>query len=296
MKKFIYHTGWVLGFLLPGLLIAQPSFQISLYVNQQQSARIYHDEPLLLTVSLSNPAAQNAQGWNRAADRGLQKLEESFKAGTISKEQYDTDKKKLTEGKKNVPAVTLGTAGKPWASWVTWKLINLSTNKEVSAGIIPLSNPTVEDMAVLDANGYYTGYFGMDPERTRGLAAGVYQMTAIVETVSSAPVRIEILNPALPAAVAGSDSMLLKLGQYYWHKSDAEKVIRYADRVLLKNPSSLDGLSLKGDGLLLQNAWAPALEAYQKALKEYYRQNGKDAEPPEYLLAMIGYIKKESGL
>ena len=89
--------------------------------------------------------------------------------------------------------------------------------------------------------------------------------------------------------------MLLKLGQYCWHAEDVVKGMSYAEKILKKNPVSLDGLSLKGDLQVLSSSYAPALESYKQALKEYYKQNGTGAEPPEYLLNMIEFVKKELG-
>jgi tetratricopeptide (TPR) repeat protein len=101
-----------------------------------------------------------------------------------------------------------------------------------------------------------------------------------------------IKNESMPPAIANSDEMLLKAGQYCRHADDTTGGMKYADKLLQKNSNSIDGLSLKGDLQLLNNAYSPALELYKKALEEYYRQNGNRAEPPEYLLAMIEFAKK----
>jgi hypothetical protein len=69
-----------------------------------------------------------------------------------------------------------------------------------------------------------------------------------------------IKNESMPPAIANSDEMLLKAGQYCWHADDTTGGMKYADKLLQKNSNSIDGLSLKGDLQLLNNAYSPALE------------------------------------
>jgi tetratricopeptide (TPR) repeat protein len=156
-------------------------------------------------------------------------------------------------------------------------------------------NPSSEEIAVLNETGYYTAYFGIDDDKMKNIPAGIYELIASIEGETSEPVKLEIKELVIPASIASGEEMLIKLGQYYWHAGDAAKGMIYANQLLQKDPVSLDGLSLKGDLLVLENSYAAALESYSKAVKEYYKQNGAAADPPEYLLKMITWLKQQSG-
>ena len=274
---------------------AQQPVTVTLRLNYSKAVKLYHDESLLLTVAVTNQVAQENQRWNKAADRRLDQLEELLKANKISREDYDKEKTKLAAGKRPVSSITLGTAANPWTSLVKWKMINKSTGSEIQMQSKPLINPSSDAVAVLDENGYYIAYFGLCPEDMKKIPGASYTITAMVEGESSEVVYLELKNEVMPAVVAESVEILLKNGQYYWHSNDPAKTIQFADRILAKNPVSLDGLSLKGDGQVLQELYLPALESYNKALKEYYKQNGVNSEPPEYLLGSIAWIKKQLG-
>lgn len=280
--------------LFSAKMTAQP-VTVTLTANYSQDVKIYHDEPLLLVVSVTNQEAQEDSRWNKAAGRRLNELEDLLKAGKIKQEDYDREKTKISAGKKQISSVTIGSEGKPWSSLIKWKMVNINSGTEIPLTVKMMKNPSAGDVAVLNEKGYYSAYFGVDADEVMNKPAGLYEITALIEEERSKVVIAEIKNEVMSAVVAGSDEMLLKLGQYYWHAGNAAKGMQYAEKILKKNPVSLDGLSLKGDLLLLDNSYAPALESYKQALKEYYKQNGAAAEPPEYLISMIEFVKKELG-
>lgn len=295
MKQFIANRLLTIAALFFSAKMTAQPITVTLTGNYSSDVKIYHDEPLLLVVYVTNQEAQENSRWNKAADRRLNELEELLKAGKIKQEDYDREKAKLTAGKKSISSVTIGSVGKPWASLISWKMVDTKSGTGTAIAPKMMVNPSSEEVAVLNERGYYTAYFGIDAAEIKNKPAGVYELTASVEGEKSEKLRLEISNVIAPAIIAGSEAMLLKLGQYYWHFGNGEKTIEYAGKILAKNPSSIDGLSLKGDGQLLQKIYQPALDSYTKAMKEYYRQNGTNSEPPEYLISMIDFIKKELG-
>lgn len=281
--------------LLVSLRSAAQPVTVTLRANYTTDVKLYHDEPLLLVVSLINEQARENSSWNNAADRGLEGLEELLKAGKIKREDYDREKARLTNGKKQVTAVTIGAKGRPWSSVVKWKMKSLNSQGELQPIVRTMPNPSAEEIAVLDENAYYAAYFGVDADVMKSIPAGIYEMTVSVDGEASQTVRIEIKNEAMPALTASPEELLLRMGQYYWHAGDVPKGMQYADQLLRKNPASLDGLSLKGDLQVLNNSFADALTTFNQATKEYYKQNGTSAEPPEYLLRMITWLKEKLG-
>jgi tetratricopeptide (TPR) repeat protein len=290
MKQIIYKLCLFVVIMLSINAASQP-ITITIKANYSNTVTIYHDEPLLLTVSLTNKEAQENSRWNKAADRRLNELEDLLKENKISKEVYDKERNALLGGKRSLEFATVGEMGKPWSSMIKWKLINTNSGTEDKLNVRKMVNPSSEDVAVLNDKGYYTAYFGLDVEEMKKIAAGTYEIIAEIENEKSKPVEVTLKNETMPAAIAGNEEMLLKNGQYYWHAGDVEQGMSYANKLLKRNPASVDGLSLKGDLQVMTNSYQPALESYNMALKEFYKQNPGLTEPPEYLLGMIEWLK-----
>ncbi len=290
MKQIIYKLCLFVVIMLSINAASQP-ITITIKANYSNTVTIYHDEPLLLTVSLTNKVAQENSRWNRAADRRLNELEELLKENKITREAYDKERNTLLGGKRSLEFATVGKMGKPWSSMIKWKLINTNSGTEEMLNVKKMVNPSSEDVAVLNDKGYYTAYFGLDADEMKKIAAGSYEIIAETENEKSKPVVMTLKNETMPAAIAGNEEMLLKNGQYYWHAGDAERGMSYADKLLQKNPASVNGLSLKGDLQVMSNSYLQALDSYNMALKEFYKQNPGLTEPPEYLLGMIEWLK-----
>jgi tetratricopeptide (TPR) repeat protein len=295
MKRFsLYKIAALLFlfFVLPKISAQQP-YTITLRVNYNAEAKVYHNEPVLFTVSVTNKEAQENNRWNNAADRRLNELEELLKTNKISREDYDKEKKKLNDGKKEISSVTVGSSDKGWPSMIMWKAVNTKSGEGITLVVKTLPNPSTEPVAMLGDKGYYQAYFGIDPDDLKKLPDAEYDIIAAIEGKNSDPVHVQIQREDMPATVANSEEMLLKMGQYYWHSGDSKKTMQYAEMILAKNSASIDGLSLKGDAQVMEGSYQPALETYNKAVKEFYKQNPGISEPPEYLLEMIELVKKQ---
>ena len=174
-----------------------------------------------------------------------------------------------------------------------WEAKNQQTNQTITLPVKLLTNPAAESSAILDDKNDATAYFGISPEDMLLLSAGIYSISVMLNKESD-KVLLEVQKESLSNA-SMTEIALLKYGQYYWHGGDSKKTIQYAEIILGKNPSSIDGLSLKGDAQVMAGSYLPALETYNEALKQYRKQYGSSAEPPEYLLSMIGMVKEKLG-
>lgn len=267
------------------------SITITLKANYSNAVSVYQDEPLLFTVSVSNQEAMENKRWNNAADRRLNEIGELLKENKISREDFEKEKEKLVAAKREVNSHIIGAAGKPWSSILTWKLINVNNGEFVPLKVRSMVNPSTDEIAVLNDKNFYQAFFGIDAEEMKKIPAGTYQVVVEIDNNKSEPAGMMIKNESMPALIAESEEKLLKVGQYYWHAGEAMKGMMYADKLLQKNPVSVDGLSLKGDLQVHSNLFQPALESYSKALKEFYKQNPGITEPPEYLVGMIEWLK-----
>lgn len=294
MKKY-FHLLLLKCCMVAVVTAGAQQVNISLRVNEEAEASVFQDETLLLQVAVSNKKAQSDLRWNMAGKERMAELNELLKQGKIKQEEYDREKASIEKSRRTPPVTELGSATVSWTSAINWKVMNTANRNYIELPVSLMQNPSAAGKAVLDANGYYIACFGIAPGELKKTGPGTYAIECIINNIPSNAVLLTIRDGMMSETMAASEPVLLQTGRYYWHAGNGAKTMEYADRVLAKNPASLDGLSLKGDGQLLQRSYLPALETYNKAIAEYYKQNGKGSEPPEYLISMIDFIKKEMG-
>jgi tetratricopeptide (TPR) repeat protein len=285
MKKILLYNLLFSLLLSTGLSVQAQQVNIKLKINEGDEATVFRDECVLLDVAVFNKKAQSDRLWNMTGEERMDELNELLKLGKIKQE----------ESRRKTTATELGSATASWTSAISWKVMNTANRNYIELPVILMKKPSTEGKAVLDANGYYIACYGIAPGDLKSVPPGTYAVECIINNIPSNAVLLKIQNGMMNNAVAASEPVLLRFGQYYWHNENGEKAIHYADMILEKNPSSLDALSLKGDGQVQQKLYQPALETYKKAAAEYYKQNGVNSEPPEYLLTMIEFVKKELG-
>ncbi len=279
------------------MVIPLPGQQLNagLKVNGEKEVTLFNDEPLLLELTLFNKKAQADRRWNLSGEERLRELDELLKQGKIEKENYEMEKSGIENKKRKYEVLTLGSSSVPWTSEISWKIMNTANRQEARSPIKLMKNPETGGAALLDADAYYMAVYGISPEDMRTVTPGTYAIECIIRNMPVAFVVLTVSNREMPDTLANAEPALIQRARYYWHEGEGNQVIRLADQVLATNPVSLDALSLKGDGQLLLRSYLPALETYRMAMREYYRQNGMNSEPPEYLQAMIDFIHKEMG-
>jgi hypothetical protein len=223
----------------------------------------------------------------------MEVLNELLKQGTIKQDEYDREKNSIEKNRRKTEPVTLGSVTSPWTSAISFKVMNTGTRNYIDLPLKLMKKPATGGEALMDAGEYYMACYGISPEAMGAVPPGTYAIECFINNIPSNAVLLTVKTGMMSEAIAGSEPVLLRSGRYFWHDEDGVKAMQYADRILEVNPASLDGLSLKADGQVMQKQYLPALETYNVAVKEYYRQNGANAEPPEYLLSMIDYIKKQ---
>jgi hypothetical protein len=293
MKKFIPYNLTIFILLAALFQLQAQQVNIKLKINDEAEAAVYREEAVLLDVAVFNRKAQANRRWNRAGEERMEELSELLKKGTIKQDEYDREKIRIETNRRKTDPVTLGSATSPWTSAISFKVMNTGSRNYIDLPLKLMKKPATGGEAVLDADGYYMACYGISPEAMGSVPSGTYAIECFINNIPSNAVLLSVKTGKMSEAVAGSEPVLLRSGLYYWHDEDGAKTMHYADRILAGNPTSLDGLSLKADGQVMQKQYLPALETYNMAVKEYYRQNGAGAEPPEYLVSMIDYIKKQ---
>jgi tetratricopeptide (TPR) repeat protein len=279
-------------FLANTLCFAQLKFSITLMVEGTSSYTAYHNEPLIFTTSLVNKALQQNIQWNQAADAWLTEVAADYKAGKLSKEEFEKETELVTKGKKEVTTETIGTKQLPWFHQLNFRIFIDSDTAQASWPISILGDPLTDSIAVLDDKGYYLVMHHLSPEQVAKRNPGTYKIQILLAGVWSNTVTVKIRQENIPAQILKTAHMQLRLGNYYLQQKDAEKAMEYATNVLKKDPADIGGLILRGETYILKKNYSPALVDFKKALQQHYKRFPDLQEPPEYLLAAIGWLKK----
>ncbi|MBK9570032.1 MAG: hypothetical protein IPO53_08985 [Chitinophagaceae bacterium] len=295
MKKILAYYFLFSSFTGAGLKMQAQSVNTILNINEGNEASVYQDECVLLDIAIFNKKAQADKLWNITGDQRMDELNELLKQGKIKQEDYDREQTSIKNSRRKTTATELGSGNSSWTSAINWKAMNTANRDNIQLPVTLMKKPATGGKAVLDGDGYYLACYGISPEDMKSVPPGIYAIECLINNIPSNTVLLKVKGGLMDKMKAASDSVLLRAGIFYWHAENGDRTVAYADRILAKNPSSLDGLSLKGDGLVLQKSFLPALETYKKAVKEYYKQNGVGSEPPEYLFSMITFVKKELG-
>lgn len=267
--------------LLHLIIAAQPEVAVKLSVNNKQRLTVYHDEPLLLSVFISSPAASANQQWNREAAIGLQLLKDQRDSQKITVEQFNAAREKIETSIKKTSPVILKSA-------VTFYL------KEQKADTVNAPLKLLDKMPaqlVLTADSFFVFQWGIDRKAMLKLLPGIYTLNVIINGYRSNTVQLIIQASMIPATVLETEKMQSVLGRFYLRYGNADSAILYAKKILSKQPSSVDGLVLLGDACIQKQDFAAALKAFQSALQAVRSRKSQFTEPPEYILGMIEWLK-----
>ncbi len=295
MKKTLLYTLILILFLPTNFSLRAQKTNSNLKINEGDVATVFQDECVLLDIAIFNKKAQTDKLWNMAGEERIEELNEMLKQGKIKQEDYDKEKNNIEKGRRIISATELGSTTSSWTSAISWKVMNTADKNYIQLPIALMKKPSTEGKAVLDENGRYMACYGIAPGDLKSISPGTYAIECIINNIASNTVILKIEAGMMSTAFAASELVLLRFGQFYWHNENGERTVYYADRLLMKVPVSVEALSLKGDGQVLEQLYQPALDNYKKAAAEYYKQYGTNTEPPEYLLDRITWLKQKLG-
>lgn len=298
MKKILAIYFSMAMLLVSVFQLQAQRININLRINEGEEAVVFQNEPIIFDIAIYNKKAQADRRWNMAGEERMKELDELLKQGKIKQEEYDKEKTSIEKNRRTPSSIEIDlTERKSKIEAIVWKakFANAGANAyPVHLPIKPVGGPA-RDKVMLDADGYYIQSYVIAPGDLKSVAPGTYLIECSINNFSSNQVTLIVKSGVMNEAMANSGAVLLRMGRYYQQVDNGDKVVEFADRILAKNPASVDGLSLKGDGQVLQKSYLPALETFNKAIKEYYRQNGIDSEPPEYLQSRIDWLNKQLG-
>jgi tetratricopeptide (TPR) repeat protein len=285
----------IIYFLTPCVFFAQSQFTITLMVDDSSAFKAYHNEPVIFTISLVNRTLQQDVSWNADADAYLAQLAADYKAGLITKDEFDKETNLVTAGKRTATSQTVGSAQDPWFKQLQFRVVVKDTIEQHNWKPSLLGDPGTDSIAVLDENGYYTVDYHLSPEQVSKLRPGTYTVQVMLAGVSSNDVTVKIKPENIPNGQLHKRAMLLYLGNYYVQRKDAKKALYYATILLEKNANDISAWILKGEVYILQQQYKPALTAFTKAQQLYNKGNrvSPTNEPPLYIIATIAWLQKK---
>lgn len=275
-----------------------PQIDVLCRVNEEESATVYADEPLILSVAMVNDAAVYAASHNAPLKDQIQELERKFKAGQIEEEEF---KRLVEEIEQSMMKVKVYRIGGPsgWPQFIKFQSLSEDTWEDVNWPLKLLIYHPDTQVADLDASTSCYAEFGLDPQDAQR-PKGEFQVRAMVEIVKGSDIEsnvvtVNLLQEKMPKAKTSEEETLLDKGRYAYKRGLYEDAREYIHKVLKANPHSLLALDLLGDIEQRRKDLSAALSAYEKALEEYYKKYPDTREPPRILLMKIKMIRHMMG-
>lgn len=270
--------------------------ELSLSVNGAIETTITPGTPLIFELMLRNGPAARAAFAAIARERLKEELEERVQAGDLTRQKADEIlKREPVPSPIHAMVITLVAEGFSFSSEtphgaksLPWKLT-----------MVQPSTPTT---VTLDEKQIAWATFVVAPEQTTSATKETCRVRAHFENrysgqwrgkIVSNPVNITVLE-SKEKPIDGQKKKYLVVVEYYLAIKDYDRAITAAQQVLTVAPQSIDGLILLGRSKEAKGDFRAALEAYEKALKEYDRRY--DEEPPPGLMEGLWRMRDKLGI
>jgi tetratricopeptide (TPR) repeat protein len=275
------------------VLLGQQDILLHLKINNRQKLTVYHDEPLLLSLSISNPKASEEEQWNRSANYKSEELDKAYYDKKISEEEWKEEKQKLERNKKKQQTIRIG-PDTPLQQLIQFFITDEKGNRIDAVFMKLLDSAAMPAELILDANAYYLFRWGVDREFMRRLQPGKYFISTRIENYTSAQIELTIKDSPIPAQVLQTTDMQYQLGSFALQYGKVDSAIYHARKILKTDPSSIDALVLLGDAYTNKKNYSDALKQFQSALRSFNKQYPNSPEPPLYITSMIDWLKEQN--
>jgi hypothetical protein len=281
-----------------------PAPALSLLINREEELELFRGTPMVLTVSIVNHRAMIADAQEKSDRVHVQQLRAAADRGEMPKENVEAQIARM-ELAPEVGAIHLGSDAVPWDS-------SLQLSEKLSDGTLrPLSwaarpvQPAAAKHVTLKAKTSAELRFVADPSVAAQIPPGVHQIVAALDVPStgnaksgtwtgqsqSEPVALTIQEKPGLLSPADEEKLDLHFVDYFYASGDFTEAAKRAQSALAVNPKSIVAAIALGEAEKAHGDLKGALEAFQKATSEYYRQYPKSYEPPTLLISRISDIE-----
>ena len=270
--------------------MSQQDISMKLKINNKEKLSVYRDEPLLITLQVSNPKASADEQWNREAEASLSELQEQYRNQKIANEKFAGERHQIEGAKKKIQTIVWGSNEIPVYNLVRVFGINIKGDT-LNVPIKLLNNSSIPVQFILDANAYYTLQWGIDRVAIQKLNPGTYFFTTTFGDYRSNSAELVLQPGSIPDLRLHTVSMQSALGRFALIYGRPDSAIVHAKTILKMHSSSLEGLVLLGDAYFQKKNYDEALKSFQSAFRNFKKQYPHSSEPPEYILGMIEQLK-----
>jgi len=271
-----------------------PPIDVLCRANDEESATVYEDEPLILSVAIVNDAAATAASYNTPLKDQIKELERRFKAEKMEEGEF---KRAVEEAERRMLKVKIYRLGGPlgWPHFIKFQALMEDAWRYVDWPLKLLKHHPESLVVTLDASTSCFVEFGLDPQEAQR-PIGEFQVKAVVEIakdiiVESGVFTLNLLKKKMPVAERNKEETLLAKGRYAHKRGLYEEALGYVQTILKADPHSLPALDLLGDIEERRGNLPAALSAYEKALEEFLKQLPDVREPPRALENKINRLR-----
>ena len=271
-----------------------PRISVAFRANDEASAKVRADFPLVLSVSMINESAIQASSQNAPFEDQIRELEGRLEAGRITEQEFRDAVEGIKRGMIKVRTYRLG-GPEGWPRFIRFQALTEDAWSELDWPLWLLLYYPREQVVDLDGSTSCYVEFGLDPEDPKR-PAGEFQTRAVVEisrdvVVESNVVEIGLLEEATPKAERGKEEYLLARGRYAYKRGLYDEAMGYAKGTLKANPGSIPSLQLQAEIEKARGNLPEALAAYEKALKAFTEQKPDIREPPRVFISEINRLR-----
>ena len=265
---------------------AEMKFKVTLTVNDEFSSAVWRNQPALFTVSVSNPQAAYDLQWNAKAETYLNELRTQLDSGKITAKYFGEERKRIESLQRKIEPFVIGNEVRGWFSEIKFRA-SLNGN-EISLPVHLLGKPKMIS-AMMNENSYYSVQFGISPAEMEKIIPGNYEIDAELSGNRSEKIQLQVNALKATDEWWMKEENIAQFVQYFLADKNAAKVAEYAEKILLLNPASVLGLTMKGEALILDSKYKEALRQFENALKE--TDKNPAFEPPVYIHTRIEFLK-----
>lgn len=262
--------------------------------DDETSATVYEDEPLIFSVSMINDTAITARSYNFPLEERIQELERRFRANKIEEEEFRNAVEEIERGMMKVRVYRFG-GPMAWPHFIKIQALSDDVWKDIDWPLWLLLYRPFDQVAELDDSTTCYVEFGLDPNDPNR-PKGEIQIKATVnmfgfETLESNDVTVNFLKKKMPKAESEKEETIVAKGKYAFKRDLYDEAMDYAQGALKAYPISIPAQILLADIQEGRGNISAALSAYEKALEEFNKQYKDMREPPVFILAQINRLK-----
>ncbi|MDX1406536.1 MAG: hypothetical protein R3330_00335 [Saprospiraceae bacterium] len=272
--------------LICTVVSAQAQLSLTLNLNHQRADTVYLDEPVIVSLTISNPVAEYALAQNRDIDRYLVRLEDSLRMGVIDEAAFNLEKDSLLADKFDVTTYRLGDGRYAWHQMLE---IHASPrgDQESNWSLLACNDLT----PILQLTGTDRVY--VDFTLSGNPRPGVYPITVSLDSTYSNACLLTVLPGRLPATGSLEIPFLLELAERMLDCGDTAEAIRYCDQAIRAQPNSIGAHIIKSDALAGSGELQQALSGYRRALTLFEQKYPDAHQLPAHLLGQIAWLEEQ---